>query len=78
VFRNPLTDTLVVLVVVLLIFGPKRLPLLGQGLREFKDTITGGSHGEEEAEQPSLTSADAPPAATQSQSAKANTSEPGP
>ena len=37
-FRNPTTDLIVVLVIVLLIFGPKRLPglgrQLGQGLRE--------------------------------------------
>lgn len=35
----------IVLVVVLLIFGPKRLPDLGRslgtGMREFKDSITG-------------------------------------
>jgi TatA/E family protein of Tat protein translocase len=43
VFRNPLIDAIVVLVVVLLIFGPKRLPALGQGMREFKETITGDS-----------------------------------
>jgi sec-independent protein translocase protein TatA len=46
-FRNPTTDLIVVLVIVLLIFGPKRLPglgkQLGQGLREFKDSITGES-----------------------------------
>ena len=45
-FRNPTTDLIVVLVIVLLIFGPKRLPglgkQLGQGLREFKDSVTGG------------------------------------
>ena len=36
----------IVLVIVLLIFGPKRLPGLGRqlgcGMREFKDSITGG------------------------------------
>ena len=46
-FRNPTTDLIVVLVIVLLIFGPKRLPGLGKslgpGLREFKDSITGES-----------------------------------
>jgi|GEM_PF-447319 len=51
-FRNPVTDLIVVLVVALLIFGPKRLPLLGrslgQGLREFKDSISGSSRDEEE------------------------------
>lgn len=53
-FRNPLIDAIVVLVVVLLIFGPKRLPLLGQGMREFKDSITGDSTAAEEAERPAL------------------------
>jgi sec-independent protein translocase protein TatA len=44
----------VVLVVVLLIFGPKRLPQmgrsLGSGMREFKDGITGKSSPDDEAE----------------------------
>ena len=57
-FRNPLTDIIVVLVVVLLIFGPKRLPMLGrslgQGMREFKDGITGGDKDDED-ERPALT-----------------------
>lgn len=43
-FRNPVTDAIVALVVMLLIFGPKRLPLLGrslgQGIREFRNSIT--------------------------------------
>ncbi len=38
-------EIVVVLVIVLLIFGPKRLPQLGRqmgrGMREFKDSITG-------------------------------------
>ncbi len=53
-FRNPTTDLIVVLVIVLLIFGPKRLPglgkQLGQGLREFKDSVTGGDSDADEAE----------------------------
>lgn len=57
-FRNPVTDVVVVLVVVLLIFGPKRLPMLGrslgQGMREFKDSITGDSKEDAE-ERPALT-----------------------
>ena len=40
------TELIIVLVIVLLIFGPKRLPglgrSLGSGMREFKDSITGG------------------------------------
>jgi len=39
------TELIIVLVIVLLIFGPKRLPglgrQLGSGMREFKDSITG-------------------------------------
>jgi sec-independent protein translocase protein TatA len=38
-------EIIIVLVVVLLIFGPKRLPdlgrSLGSGMREFKDSVTG-------------------------------------
>ena len=39
------TELIIVLVIALLILGPKRLPAagrsLGQGLREFKSSITG-------------------------------------
>jgi sec-independent protein translocase protein TatA len=66
-FRNPTTDLIVVLVIVLLIFGPKRLPQLGRqlgsGMREFKDGITGKSKSSEDSELPEITqtSAAAPP-----------------
>ncbi len=71
-FRNPTTDLIVVLVIVLLIFGPKRLPGLGKqlgtGLREFKESITGEDKDEEQASRPEITSASAsapaPPSAT--------------
>ena len=70
------TELLIVLGVVLLIFGPKRLPMLGRqlggGMREFKDSITGRSKEAEEAAdgdetgraaaQAALGRADAPPA----------------
>jgi sec-independent protein translocase protein TatA len=40
-------ELIVVLVIALVIFGPKKLPDLGRslgtGMREFKDSITGGS-----------------------------------
>ena len=77
-FRNPLIDAIVVLVVVLLFFGPKRLPALGQGLREFKDSITGGSEDEDEggSERRELTSAAAPPGASQPRPAERDTPEP--
>ena len=64
-FRNPTTDLIVVLVIVLLIFGPKRLPGLGKqlgtGLREFKESITGESKGEDEEQRPELTAASSAP-----------------
>ncbi|MDQ6818429.1 MAG: twin-arginine translocase TatA/TatE family subunit [Actinomycetota bacterium] len=57
--RNPTVDALVVLLIVLLIFGPKRLPALGKqlghGIREFKDSITGDAKDSEESERPQLT-----------------------
>jgi sec-independent protein translocase protein TatA len=62
--KSPTTDLIIVLVIVLLIFGPKRLPglgrQLGQGMREFKDSITGHSKDEEAEARPELTSASAP------------------
>jgi TatA/E family protein of Tat protein translocase len=65
-FRNPVTDLIVVLVVALLIFGPKRLPMLGrslgQGLKEFKDSI-GGNSKEDDDDRPALNAAQAPAAA---------------
>ena len=65
-FRNPTTDLIVVLLIVLLIFGPKRLPglgrQLGQGIREFKDSITGDS--DDAARRPELTQASQTPPAT--------------
>jgi sec-independent protein translocase protein TatA len=50
-------ELLIVLAIVLVIFGPKRLPGLGRslgaGMREFKDAITGKSgHGDDEPVEP--------------------------
>jgi sec-independent protein translocase protein TatA len=46
------TELIIVLVIVLLIFGPKRLPglgrQLGSGMREFKDSISGKGGREDE------------------------------
>lgn len=66
-------ELIVVLVIVLLIFGPKRLPSLGRqlggGMREFKDSITGKDDDEEKTDatgRPAITKAeaDAPVVAT--------------
>jgi len=44
-------EIVVLLVIVLLIFGPKRLPdlgrSLGRGMREFKDSVTGKDSDDE-------------------------------
>ena len=43
-------EFIVVLVIALIVFGPKRLPdlgrSLGSGMREFKNSITGGTQVE--------------------------------
>ena len=45
-------ELIVVLVIVLLVFGPKRLPglgkQLGSGMREFKDSISGSSKDDDD------------------------------
>jgi sec-independent protein translocase protein TatA len=44
-------ELLILLLVLLLVFGPKRLPemgrQLGKGMREFKDSVTGDSTDDE-------------------------------
>ena len=61
--KSPTTDLIIVLVIILLIFGPKRLPglgkQLGQGMREFKESITGQSKDEEADHRPELNAANA-------------------
>ena len=55
----------IILLIVLLVFGPKRLPglgrQLGSGMREFKDSITGKD--DDHAELPPPSADDAPPRA---------------
>ncbi len=62
-------ELIIGLVILLVIFGPKRLPglgrSLGSGMREFKDSISGKSKDDPEddvAERPALTAAEAHPA----------------
>lgn len=46
------TELIIVLVIVLLVVGPKKLPSLGRslgtGMREFKDSVTGSNKDEDE------------------------------
>ncbi len=56
-------ELLIVLGIVLLLFGPKRLPgmgrALGSGMREFKDSITGKNKDDDvAAETPELSAAE--------------------
>lgn len=61
---GPLEIALIVLII-LLLFGAKKLPELGSGLgrgmREFKDGITGEKHDEDEKEALSATTTSTPP-----------------
>jgi sec-independent protein translocase protein TatA len=64
----------IVLVIVLLIFGPKRLPGLGKqlgtGMREFKDSITGKDKDDDDARPAAqITPAAADPAPAPAQAA---------
>lgn len=56
------TELIIVLVIVLVIFGPKRLPAmgrsLGSGMREFKDSIS-NKHKDEDDEHPEIAEAKA-------------------
>jgi sec-independent protein translocase protein TatA len=60
-----LPELLVLLLVILLVFGPKRLPemgrQLGRGMREFKDSISGDKTRDDEGPQPELTASAPPP-----------------
>jgi sec-independent protein translocase protein TatA len=57
-------EIIIILVIVLLIFGPKRLPdlgrSLGRGMREFKDSVTGKDSDDEQ--QPQLAQTEPTPA----------------
>ena len=56
-------ELIIVLVIVLLIFGPKKLPdlgrSLGSGMREFKDSITGSKDDDDEEREKKISAAKA-------------------
>ncbi len=57
-------EIIVVLIIALVVFGPKRLPelgsSLGRGIREFRSTVTGEKTGDEDEEAKTIA---APPTA---------------
>lgn len=80
-------ELLIVLVIVLLILGPKRLPgfgkQLGGGIREFKDSITkrydrdqDEDTGEDSGSRPAITAAAEPPAAVPEREREGETTAP--
>jgi len=54
-----------VLVIALIVFGPKRLPELGQtlgrGIREFKGSLSGENEGSDHSEEPAALEPSKPP-----------------
>jgi sec-independent protein translocase protein TatA len=51
-------ELIIVLVIALIILGPKKLPevgrSIGKGMREFKESLNGESESDEEEERPAL------------------------
>ncbi len=78
-FRSPVIDGIVVLIVLLLIVGPKKLPQLGRGLgdgmREFKEGITGENKDEQQKQ--SLSQAQTMPSPEQPEHAQSAAPTPG-
>jgi sec-independent protein translocase protein TatA len=65
-------ELLIILVILLLVFGPKRLPQLGRqlggGMREFKDSVTGKA-GDDDEDETTATPVAAAPELTRAQQA---------
>jgi sec-independent protein translocase protein TatA len=56
-------EIIVVLIIALIVFGPKRLPelgnSLGKGIREFKDSVTGENKDDDDDDAPAIPAAKA-------------------
>src|SRR3954462_5258392 len=66
-------ELLIVLVILIVIFGPKRLPQLGRqlgsGMREFKESVTGENKRDDDDEDAQPAAIEAAPAPTPAQTA---------
>jgi sec-independent protein translocase protein TatA len=71
-------EIIIILVIVLIVFGPKRLPdlgrSLGRGMREFKDSVTGKDSDDDEPRRLAQTEP-APPAEPTTTPAERQTSD---
>lgn len=71
-FRSPFADGVVVLVILLLFFGPKRLPMLsrsvGESIKEFKSGIADRDASEQDKAE--ITAAKAAPSAAPTETIK--------
>jgi sec-independent protein translocase protein TatA len=67
-------EIIVVLIIALIVFGPKRLPelgsSLGRGIREFRNTVTGDKADDDDEPEVKAIRATTPPAATAEQPAE--------
>jgi sec-independent protein translocase protein TatA len=67
-------EIIVVLIIALIVFGPKRLPelgsSLGRGIREFRSTVTGEKDDDEDDDEVKAIRATAPPTAPVEQPAE--------
>jgi sec-independent protein translocase protein TatA len=61
-------ELLIVLVIALIVLGPKKLPevgrSLGRGMREFKDSIAGITDTDDDDDAPQITASSTPSSAT--------------
>jgi sec-independent protein translocase protein TatA len=69
-------EIIIVLIIALIVFGPKRLPelgsSLGRGIREFRNTVTGDKSSDDDADEPEVKAIHAtPPPAPAEQPAEA-------
>jgi sec-independent protein translocase protein TatA len=72
-------EIVIILVIVLLIFGPKRLPdlgrSLGSGMRNFKDSVTGKDEDDKPEELPATETQPAQPTQAESTPAERQTAD---